>query len=58
MADDGVPEIFLTRFFCLNKINLSGNTVWPRASGFQKLAKMDKFLAFLLLSTSLARNNK
>ena len=57
MADDGVPEIFLTRFFCLIKINLSGNIVWPQAC-FQKLAKMDNFLAFLLLSTSLARNNK
>ena len=26
--------------FCLIKTDLSGNTVWPRASGFQKLAKM------------------
>ena len=23
------------------KIDMSGNTVWPQASGFQKLAKMD-----------------
>ena len=27
--------------FCLIKIDLSGNTVWPQAAGFQKLAKMD-----------------
>ena len=33
--------------FCPIKIDLSGNTVWPQASGFQKLAKMDHFLAFL-----------
>ena len=27
--------------FCPIKIDPSGNTVWPQASGFQKLAKMD-----------------
>ena len=27
--------------FCHIKTDLSGNTVWPQASGFQKLAKMD-----------------
>ena len=32
--------------FCPIKINLSGNTVWPQASGFQKLAKMDHFWNF------------
>ena len=39
--------------FCPIKNNLSGNTVWPQASGFQKLAKMNgPFLAFLInLST-------
>ena len=26
--------------FCTIKTDLSGNTVWPQASGFQKLAKM------------------
>ena len=41
------------RFWCLKggdtvfenhpKCHLSGNTVWPQASGFQKLAKMDLF---------------
>ena len=34
--------------FCPIKIDLSGNTVWPQASGFQKLAKIDHFLAFLI----------
>ena len=29
--------------FCPIKSDLSGNTVWPQASGFQKLAKMDHF---------------
>ena len=32
--------------FCPIKIDLSGNTVWPQASGFQKLAKMDHFWHF------------
>ena len=32
--------------YCLLKIDLSGNTVWPQASGFQKLAKMDHFWHF------------
>ena len=30
------------------KTDLSGNTVWPQASGFQKLAKMDHFWHFEL----------
>ena len=30
------------------KIDLSGNTVWPQTSGFQKLAKNGPFLAFLI----------
>ena len=30
------------------KIDLSGNTVWPQASGFQKLAKLDHFWQFLI----------
>ena len=32
--------------FCPIKTDLSGNTVWPQASGFQKLAKMDHFWHF------------
>ena len=32
--------------FCPIKSDLSGNTVWPHASGFQKLAKMDHFWHF------------
>ena len=28
------------------KTDMSGNTVWPQASGFQKLAKMDHFWHF------------
>ena len=27
--------------FCPIKTDLSGNTVWPQASGFQKLTKME-----------------
>ena len=38
--------------FCPNKTDLSGNTVWPQASGFQKLAKLTIFGIFNeLLST-------
>ena len=29
--------------FCPFKINMSGNTAWPQASGLQKLAKLDHF---------------
>ena len=36
---------FLTNF-CPIKTGLSGNTVWPQASGFQKLAKMDNLWDF------------
>ena len=32
--------------FCPIKTGISGNTVWPQASGFQKLAKMDHFRHF------------
>ena len=32
--------------FCPIKNDLSGNTVWPKASGFQKIAKMDHFWHF------------
>ena len=32
--------------FCPIKIDLSGNTVWPQASGLKKLAKMDHFWRF------------
>ena len=32
--------------FCPIKTDLSGNTVWPQASGFLKLAKMDHFWPF------------
>ena len=37
-------------FFCPFKNDLSGNTVWPQASGFQKVAKIDHFMAFLINS--------
>ena len=33
---------------CLIKSDLSGNTVWPQASGFQKIANMDNFWPFQL----------
>ena len=36
---------FSTNFWPI-KTDLSGNTVWPQASGFQKLAKMDHFRHF------------
>ena len=42
-------EFWILAFFtniCPIKIDLSGNTVWPQASGFQKLAKMDHFWHF------------
>ena len=42
-------EFFILAFstnFRPNKSDLSGNTVWPQASGFQKLAKMDHFCHF------------
>ena len=32
--------------FCPIKTDLSGNTVWPQALGFQNLAKMDIFWQF------------
>ena len=32
--------------FCPTKIDLSGNTVWPQASGFQKLTKINPFWHF------------
>ena len=32
--------------FCPIKIDLSGSTIWPQASGFQKLPKMDHFWHF------------
>ena len=34
--------------FCPIKTDLSGNTDWPQALGFQKLAKNEPFLAFLI----------
>ena len=34
--------------FCPIITDISGNTVWPQASGFQKLAKLDHFFAFLM----------
>ena len=38
--------------FCPIKIDISGNTFWPQALGFQKLAKMNIFGIFNeLLST-------
>ena len=32
--------------FCTFKTDLSGNTVWPQASGFKKIAKIDRFGIF------------
>ena len=40
--------------FCPTEIDLSGNTVWPQASGFQKLVKLTIFGIFYeLLSTQI-----
>ena len=36
---------FSTNFYLI-KTDLSGNTVWPQASGFQKFSKMDHFWHF------------
>ena len=48
--------VFFTNF-CPIDIDLSGNTVWPQASGFQKVAKMDHFLATPIVKvTRFARN--
>ena len=38
----------LSTNFCPIKIDMSGITVWLQASGFQKLAKLEHFLAFLI----------
>ena len=35
--------------FCLIEIDLSGHTVWPKASGYQTLAIMDHFWHFPLI---------
>ena len=35
-------------FGIFRQTDLSGNTVWPQATGFQKLAKMDNFWLFEL----------
>ena len=48
VAFDLIPILaFSTNFYPI-KIDMSGNTVWPQTSGFQKLAKMDHFLYFKL----------
>ena len=47
--------------FCPIKTDLSGNTVWPLASDFQKLAKVDHFWHFYLktlVQTLLAMLNE
>ena len=36
------------QFFDLFKTDLSGNSVWPQALGFQKLTKLDHFWHFLM----------
>ena len=43
--------------FCPIKTDLSGNTVWPQASGFQKLAKMRNFLTIFFFFSSLDSNH-
>ena len=42
--------------FCPIKTDLSGNTVWPQASCFQKLAKMNNFWPFKLTFVHSKRN--
>ena len=41
-----VSILAFSTIFCPIKIDLSGNTVWPQASIFQKLAKMTIFAFF------------
>ena len=48
MSHLNLDSLTFSTNFCLFKSSLSGNSVWPHASGFQKLAKMDHFLAFLM----------
>ena len=40
------PFLSFSTNFCPFKSDLSGNTVWPQTSGFQKLVKMDHFWHF------------
>ena len=44
----GILHQFLAFYinFCPKKSDLSGNTAWPQASGFQKLAKLTIFGIF------------
>ena len=39
---------------CPIKSDLSGTTVWPQTSGFQKLAKIDPFLALFMLNETFS----
>ena len=55
--------VFSTKQYGPIKIDISGNTVWLQASGFQKLVKMDYFLMSTLScpnvnATRFARNIK
>ena len=42
------PILAFSTNFCPIKTDLSGNTVWPQASGFQKLAKIEHFCHFFI----------
>ena len=45
--NDSKCRIWIFRLLAFSiKSDLSGNTVWPQASGFQNLAKMDLFGIF------------
>ena len=46
MSHLNVLILVIYTIFCQFKIDLSGNTVWPQASGFQKLDKIDYFWHF------------
>ena len=46
MSHLNFPILAFSTNFSPIKTDLSGNTVWPQASGFQKLAKMDNFWHF------------
>ena len=46
MSHLSFPILAFSTNFCPIKTDLSGNTVWPKAPDFQKLAKMDHFWHF------------
>ena len=48
MSDLNFSILAFSTYFWPIKTDLSGNSVWPQALGFQKLAKLDHFWHFLM----------